>query len=197
MFHPLLSTVPGIIPILGLGVGDQIASVPYAMTSFVSIATLVLMAVLILGLEHAGVGQKAVITRGDGCREVHGPCLFCTIPFLERVRLVAIRDDEVAIMVGRAVSLDNVPVQFEGVLSFRGIDEADGRQIAGLHRDRVAARAEEALQTIISGMTAGEFLADRDRIARVIGEQLDEQLCESGLMASGVRIDEIAPDRVA
>jgi regulator of protease activity HflC (stomatin/prohibitin superfamily) len=197
MFDQILQPNCAVIPLLGFGAGDRIESILTATTVFLGMGSIVVVAAFAMGLHHAAAGQKALITRGGVCREVHGPGLFCTIPIVERVRLVETRPFTVGILVEHAVFQDNVPVQVEGILSFRDIDDYDERLLSDSHRDRVVAGIEATLRSIINRMTVDEFLANRGGIARIVAAKLDEQLGEAGFMARGIRIEVIAPARVA
>jgi len=157
----------------------------------IAVAGVVLSALSAAAIKVANQWERALVLRPGKYRGTRGPGLFCIVPIVDRIRLVATRVLAESIRRQEVITKDNVPVLIDGVLFFKVVNvESAVMQIQDFMWG-VTRLAQTALRDVVGGVTLDELLAERERIGKLVQEVVEKQAQDWGLDVTGIRLQDI------
>ena len=157
----------------------------------IAVAGVVLSALSAAAIKVANQWERALVLRLGKFRGTRGPGLFCIVPIVDRIRLVATRVLAESIRRQEVITKDNVPVLIDGVLFFKVVNvESAVMQIQDFMWG-VTRLAQTALRDVVGGVTLDELLAERERIGKLVQEVVEKQAQDWGLDVTGIRLQDI------
>lgn len=142
-------------------------------------------------IQLAAQWERAVVFRLGRLHAVKGPGLFTIMPLIDQVRMVDTRVLAVDIPRQQVITRDNVPVTINGVLFFRVVGPQDAIIKVQDYRFAIAQYAQTSLRDVIGQMTLDQLLTEREEVARMIEENVEEDTQGWGLEVTGLRIQDI------
>jgi regulator of protease activity HflC (stomatin/prohibitin superfamily) len=160
------------------------------------VAALVVIAILVALRSAVNIvqqGELGVVKRLGEYRATHAPGLVITMPFIDSLTTVDMREvprtgdrqdvitkDNVVVTVGATIFTQVVEAK-QALFSVRNFDIA------------IDALARTALRSVIGTMTLDEALSERERINTDVQEQMEQVTDKWGMRISRIEIVEIAP----
>ncbi|MDR1825092.1 MAG: hypothetical protein LBR27_07160 [Bifidobacteriaceae bacterium] len=182
-------------------------------TVFAVVGIVVVVAILVFIVAKRykipAANEALVITGSKGKQEGTGPSLKVVIgsgafimPFVQRVRTLALDATEIPMQVPEGVSKDNIKVIIEAVALAKIDGTPDGVRAAA---QRFLGRESEipgivtsilagALRGVAGNMSIDEMLRDREGLAAKIQEAAGQALSDAGLRVDTLQINGIATD---
>jgi regulator of protease activity HflC (stomatin/prohibitin superfamily) len=147
--------------------------------------------VIASAIRLAAQWEKAVVFRLGRYLDTRGPGLFFVIPLVDQVRIVDTRVLAVNVPKQQVITRDNVPVTIDGVLFFRVANAAEAIISLQDYRYVISNYAQTSLRDVIGQMSLDQLLTEREQIARMIEQHVENDTKGWGLEVTGVRIQDI------
>ncbi|GIW88561.1 MAG: membrane protein [Isosphaeraceae bacterium] len=151
-----------------------------------------LVAILVAtAIRLAAQWERGVVFRLGKYRDTRGPGLFVVIPFIDQVRMVDTRVLAVNVPKQQVITRDNVPVTIDGVLFFRVKNAAEAIISVQDYRYVISNYAQTSLRDVIGQMNLDQLLTEREQIAKLIEQHVENDTKGWGLEVTGLRIQDI------
>jgi regulator of protease activity HflC (stomatin/prohibitin superfamily) len=142
-------------------------------------------------IRLAAQWERGVVFRLGKYRDTKGPGLFTVIPFIDQVRKVDTRVLAVNVPKQQVITRDNVPVTIDGVLFFRVRNAAEAIISVQDYRYVISNYAQTSLRDVIGQMSLDQLLTEREQIAKMIEQHVENDTKGWGLEVTGLRIQDI------
>lgn len=142
-------------------------------------------------IQLAAQWETAVVFRLGRFHGMKGPGLFAIIPLIDQLRMVDGRVLAVDIPKQQVITRDNVPVSINGVLFFRVARAQDAIIKVQDYRFAISQYAQTSLRDVIGQMSLDQLLTEREAIAKMIEENVEEDTAGWGLEVTGLRIQDV------
>ncbi len=180
----VLTVIGGILAAV-LGRGNELLG-----GGFFAVWTLVAL-LLAAAVRLAAQWERGVIFRLGKYKDTKGPGLFVVIPLVDMVRMVDTRVLAVNIPKQQVITRDNVPVTIDGVLFFRVSNAAEAIISVQDYRFVISNYAQTSLRDVIGQMSLDQLLTEREQIAKMIEQHVDNDTKGWGMEVTGLRIQDI------
>ncbi len=161
------------------------------------IALLLLLAVTVLAMAVRIVPEyrRMVIFRLGRCVGPRGPGLIFLIPFVDKGRVVDLREVFFDVPPQTCITADNASVSIDFLVYDKVIDPV--RSVLEVENFTGAARglAITTLRAVVGAMVLDDVLSKRDEINKVLHEKLDTVTDRWGIRVMAVEIREVLPPR--
>jgi regulator of protease activity HflC (stomatin/prohibitin superfamily) len=170
-----------------------LGAAPVAGLIVVALIVIVVLVALRSAVNIVQQGELGVVKRLGEYRATHNPGLVITVPFVDSLQTVDMREvprtgdrqdvitkDNVVVTVGATIFTQVVEAK-QALFSVRNFDIA------------IDALARTALRSVIGTMTLDEALSERERINTDVQEQMEAVTDKWGIRISRIEIVEIAP----
>jgi regulator of protease activity HflC (stomatin/prohibitin superfamily) len=161
------------------------------------IALLSLLAVILLAMAIRIVPEyrRLVVFRLGRCIGPKGPGLIFLIPFVDKGRVVDLREVFFDVPPQTCITADNASVSIDFLVYDKVIDPV--RSVLEVENFTGAARglAITTLRAVVGAMVLDDVLSKRDEINKVLHEKLDTVTDRWGIRVMAVEIREVIPPR--
>ena len=157
----------------------------------VSIALIVLAALLFSGLKVLDEFERGVVFRLGRLVGYRGPGIVYVIPGIEQMRRIDLRTVTMDIPSQDVITKDNVSVKVNAVLYFRVVDPNKAVVEVVDYLFATSQLAQTTLRSVCGQRELDELLAERDRINEHIQEILDTQTDPWGIKVVTVELKHI------
>jgi len=161
------------------------------------IALLLLLAVTVLAMAVRIVPEyrRLVVFRLGRCVGPRGPGLIFLIPFVDKGRVVDLREVFFDVPPQTCITADNASVSIDFLVYDKVIDPV--RSVLEVEDFTGAARglAITTLRAVVGAMMLDDVLSKRDEINKVLHEKLDTVTDRWGIRVMAVEIREVIPPR--
>jgi regulator of protease activity HflC (stomatin/prohibitin superfamily) len=147
--------------------------------------------ILSSAIQLAAQWERAVVFRLGKYQSLKGPGLFLMMPLIDQLRMVDTRVLAVDIPKQQVITRDNVPVSINGVLFFRVVRPQDAIIKVQDYRFAISQYAQTSLRDVIGQMSLDQLLTEREAIAKMIEDNVEEDTAAWGLEVTGLRIQDI------
>ncbi len=164
----------------------------------VVIAVLIVLIILLVVYVSAGVRivrehQKGIIEHLGRYRETHDSGLRIIIPFVQRMRLIDMREQVVDVPPQEVITSDNVSVTVDAVVYYEPTDPRRLMYNVANFLMAVTKLAQTNLRNVIGDMSLDEALTSRDKVNINLREILDDATDNWGVRVVRVEIQRIDP----
>jgi regulator of protease activity HflC (stomatin/prohibitin superfamily) len=164
----------------------------------VVIAVLVVLVLFFVVYVAAGVRivrehQKGIVEQLGKYKETCDPGLRIIIPFVQRMRLVDMREQVVDVPPQEVITSDNVSVTVDAVVYYEPTDPRRLMYNVANFLMAVTKLAQTNLRNVIGDMTLDEALTSRDKVNINLREILDDATDNWGVRVVRVEIQRIDP----
>ncbi len=167
------------------------------MITGIVIALLSLLAVIVLAMAVRIVPEyrRLVVFRLGRCVGPRGPGLVFLIPFVDRGRMVDLREVFFDVPPQTCITADNASVSIDFLVYDKVIDPV--RSVLEVENFTGAARglAITTLRAVVGAMVLDDVLSKRDEINKVLHDKLDTVTDRWGIRVMAVEIREVIPPR--
>ena len=167
------------------------------MITGIVIALLSLLAIIVLAMAVRIVPEysRLVMFRMGRCVGPRGPGLVFLIPFVDRGRMVDLREVFFDVPPQTCITADNASVSIDLLVYDKVIDPV--RSVLEVENFTGAARglAITTLRAVVGAMVLDDVLSKRDEINKVLHEKLDTVTDRWGIRVMAVEIREVIPPR--
>ena len=167
------------------------------MITGIVIALLSLLAIIVLAMAVRIVPEysRMVVFRLGRCVGPKGPGLVFLIPFVDRGRMVDLREVFFDVPPQTCITADNASVSIDLLVYDKVIDPV--RSVLEVENFTGAARglAITTLRAVVGAMVLDDVLSKRDEINKVLHEKLDTVTDRWGIRVMAVEIREVIPPR--
>jgi len=163
----------------------------------IAIALLLLLAVisLVMAVRIVPEYRRLVVFRLGRCIGTKGPGLIFLIPFVDKGRVVDLREVFFDVPPQTCITADNASVSIDFLVYDKVIDPV--RSVLEVENFTGAARglAITTLRAVVGAMVLDDVLSKRDEINKVLHEKLDTVTDRWGIRVMAVEIREVIPPR--
>lgn len=162
-----------------------------SMTTSMWIAAAVVLA-LATSIRIADQWEKAVVLRMGKFRRLRGPGPFLVIPVIDRVyKYIDQRVRVTDFQAEKALTKDTVPVNVDAVVYWMVWDAEKAALEVRRYKEAVAYLAQTGLRDMIGRHELADLLQNREKIAAILQESLDEYTNPWGITCQHVGIKDI------
>jgi hypothetical protein len=158
---------------------------------FVGVVGTIAAALAAAAVKVANQWERAIVLRLGEFQGIRGPGLFFIIPIVDRVRMVDTRVLAIDIPRQEVITRDNVPVSINGALFFKVVNVEDAVMKIQDFIYGISLLAQTALRDVVGGMMLDELLSERERIGKVVEQNVENDSKEWGLHVTGIRLMDI------
>ena len=137
--------------------------------------------------------QKGLIERLGKFQRIAEPGLTVIIPFIDKIRIVDIREDIVDVPPQEVITKDNVVVTVDAVIYFEVTDPYKVVYNVSNFEDACTKLAQTNLRNLIGDLELDETLTSRDKINNELRIILDEATDKWGVRVTRVELQRIDP----
>lgn len=150
-----------------------------------------LLARLVAGIRVAAQWEKVVIFRLGKYHKVKEAGVLYVLPVFDYPKFVDMRISALDIPHQSVITMDNVPIEVDGVLFFQ-VEDAN-KAITNIqdYRFAVAQYAQNSLRDVVGSLSLDEVLSERERIQTEICQHIQEKVKAWGLNVDSVRLQDI------
>ncbi len=164
----------------------------------VFIAALAVVIVVIIVYMATGVRivhpyQRGVIERLGKYKETADPGLRMILPFIERIRIVDMREQVIDVPPQEVITEDNVAVSVDAIVYFEATDPQRLLYNVSNFILAVTKLAQTNLRNVIGEMTLDEAFTSRERVNAALRQILDDATDKWGVRVVRVEIQRIDP----
>jgi regulator of protease activity HflC (stomatin/prohibitin superfamily) len=155
--------------------------------TMVFFATIMILAAIRICPEYA----RGVVFRLGRFIGIYGPGLFITMPIIDRVLMVEVREQTRTLEAQSAITADNVRLVVDLTWRYRVIDPAKSvLNVANLN-DALQKLGQQAWLTAVEAQAFSDILHNRSRLRDDILQQLQTASANWGVEITGVQLGEI------
>jgi regulator of protease activity HflC (stomatin/prohibitin superfamily) len=148
-------------------------------------------ALVAAAVKVANQWERGIVLRLGEFQGIRGPGLFFIIPIIDRVRMVDTRILAADIPRQEVITRDNVPVSINGALFFKVVNVEDAVMKIQDFIYGISLLAQTALRDVVGGMLLDELLSERERIGKVVEQNVENDSKQWGLHVTGIRLMDI------
>lgn len=188
----LANPIPGIIFLLGCGLGAGLLAMLGGVAGAVLLGASVLLGIILANaIRITAEWERGLVFRLGKYHGMRGPGVFTILPFFDSVKKVDTRIRTLEIPHRQAITKDNVPLKIDGVIFMRVDDPA--LAVIRVQNYEVALQeyARTALRDIVGAMTLDQILVDREGLGKRVEEMVEAEIDGWGLEVAGIRIQDI------
>ena len=137
--------------------------------------------------------QRGVIERLGKYKETADPGLRMILPFIERIRVVDMREQVIDVPPQEVITQDNVAVSVDAVIYFEATDPQRLLYNVSNFILAVTKLAQTNLRNVIGEMTLDEAFTSRERVNAALRQILDDATDKWGVRVVRVEIQRIDP----
>jgi len=159
------------------------------------VAALLILVLLVLrsAVNIVQQGQVGVVKRLGEFRKTHEPGLVITMPFIDTLQHVDMRETPVPGDRQEVITKDNVVVTVNATIFTQVVDAKQALFSVANFDIAIDALARTALRSVIGTLSLDEALSERERINIDVQEQMEVVTDKWGIRISRIEIVEIAP----
>ena len=159
------------------------------------VAALLIVVLLVLrsAVNIVQQGQVGVVKRLGEFRKTHEPGLVITMPFIDTLQHVDMRETPVPGDRQEVITKDNVVVTVNATIFTQVVDAKQALFSVANFDIAIDALARTALRSVIGTLSLDEALSERERINIDVQEQMEVVTDKWGIRISRIEIVEIAP----
>ncbi len=154
-----------------------------------------LLLMLVLSVKVIRPYQKGLVERLGKFNRILEPGIHFIIPFMERVRIIDMREHVIDIPPQEVICKDNVVVTVDAVVYYQILDPVKAAYNVSDFLLAIIKLAQTNLRAIIGEMELDETLSGRDIINARLREELDKITDRWGVKITRVEIQRIDPPR--
>ncbi|NJE07064.1 SPFH/Band 7/PHB domain protein [Thermococcus sp. M39] len=154
-----------------------------------------LLLMLVLSVKVIRPYQKGLVERLGKFNRILEPGIHFIIPFMERVRIIDMREHVIDVPPQEVICKDNVVVTVDAVVYYQVIDPVKAAYNVSDFLLAIIKLAQTNLRAIIGEMELDETLSGRDIINARLREELDKITDRWGVKITRVEIQRIDPPR--
>ena len=154
-----------------------------------------LLIMLLLSVKVIRPYQKGLVERLGKFNRILEPGIHFIIPFMERVKVVDMREHVVDVPPQEVICKDNVVVTVDAVVYYQIIDPVKAAYNVSNFLTAIIKLAQTNLRAIIGEMELDETLSGRDIINARLREELDKITDRWGVKITRVEIQRIDPPK--
>jgi regulator of protease activity HflC (stomatin/prohibitin superfamily) len=158
---------------------------------FAGVVGTIAAALVAAAVKVANQWERGIVLRLGEFQGIRGPGLFFIIPIVDRVRMIDTRVLALDIPRQEVITRDNVPVSINGALFFKVVNVEDAVMKIQDFIYGISLLAQTALRDVVGGMMLDELLSERDRIGKVVEQNVENDSKEWGLHVTGIRLMDI------
>ncbi len=170
---------------------------PTAFTLFCLIGIVFLLVVILLtsSIRIVKEYQRLVVFRLGRSIGAKGPGLVILIPFIDRGRLVDLREQVREIPHQTCITKDNAAIAVDFIWYYKILDAEQSVLQVGNFEAAAQGMATTTLRAVIGGILLDDVLSEREHINNMLRTRLDEVTERWGVKVTNVEIREIVPPR--
>jgi regulator of protease activity HflC (stomatin/prohibitin superfamily) len=149
--------------------------------------------VAVSGIKQIRPFQRGAVERLGRYVRLAGPGLNFITPFIERIRVVDMREQVVEVPPQEVITKDNVVVTVDAVIYFEITDPVKVLYNVAQFRFATVKLAQTNLRNVIGDMALDETLTSREKINLHLRQVLDEATDKWGARATRVELQRIDP----
>ncbi len=151
---------------------------------------------IVKGIKIIHPGEAGIVERlGKAKMPVLEPGIHLVNPFLERIRLVIVKELTVDVPPQNIITKDNVLISADTVIFYRIIDPVKAVYAVNDLRRSIQHMAQITVRDIISEMTSEEAFCSRKEINDQLRGQLDRAVEPWGCIVDGFELKDIVVSR--
>ncbi|AHF79467.1 SPFH domain-containing protein [Thermococcus paralvinellae] len=154
-----------------------------------------LLLMLVLSVKVIRPYQKGLVERLGKFNRILEPGIHFIIPFMERVRIIDMREHVIDVPPQEVICKDNVVVTVDAVVYYQILDPVKAAYNVSDFLLAIIKLAQTNLRAIIGEMELDETLSGRDIINARLREELDKITDRWGVKITRVEIQRIDPPR--
>jgi len=154
-----------------------------------------LLLMLVLSVKVIRPYQKGLVERLGKFNRILEPGIHFIIPFMERVRIIDMREHVIDVPPQEVICKDNVVVTVDAVVYYQILDPVKAAYNVSDFLMAIIKLAQTNLRAIIGEMELDETLSGRDIINARLREELDKITDRWGVKITRVEIQRIDPPR--
>lgn len=140
--------------------------------------------------------QRLVVLRlGRVLTAPKGPGIVFIIPFVDRPKMVDLREQIREVPHQVSITKDNAPISIDFLWYFKVVEPTASVVAVGNFELSAAGMATTTLRSVIGGIALDEVLSQRENINTTLRQKLDEVTERWGVKVTNVEIREIIPPR--
>ncbi len=167
--------------------------------SFAGVALLILgiflLVMLLLSVKVIRPYQKGLVERLGKFNRILDPGIHFIVPFMERVRVIDMREHVIDVPPQEVICKDNVVVTVDAVVYYQIMDPVKAAYNVSNFLMAIIKLAQTNLRAIIGEMELDETLSGRDIINARLREELDKITDRWGVKITRVEIQRIDPPK--
>lgn len=163
------------------------------MTTLLIVIGIFLFVIALSGIRIIRPWERAAIERLGRFVRIANPGLTFIIPFMERIRVVDMREQVVDVPPQEVITKDNVVVTVDAVVYFEVTDPVKVLYNVAQFRYATIKLAQTNLRNVIGDMALDETLTSREKINLHLRQVLDEATDKWGARATRVELQRIDP----
>lgn len=149
--------------------------------------------VAVSGIKQIRPFQRGAVERLGRYVRLAGPGLNFIVPFIERIKVVDMREQVVEVPPQEVITKDNVVVTVDAVIYFEITDPVKVLYNVAQFRFATVKLAQTNLRNVIGDMALDETLTSREKINLHLRQVLDEATDKWGARATRVELQRIDP----
>lgn len=172
------------------------------MNTFVFVSCLIgaLLLVVVVFLANAirivPEYQRLIVFRlGRVLPQPKGPGLVLLIPFIDRAKMVDLREQIREVPHQVSITKDNAPISIDFLWYFKVVEPTASVVAVGNFEQSAAGMATTTLRSVIGGIPLDDVLSQRENINTTLRTKLDEVTERWGVKVTNVEIREIIPPK--
>ncbi len=142
-------------------------------------------------IKVANQWERAIVLRLGEFQGIRGPGMFLIVPIIDRIRMMDTRVTAVDIPRQEVITRDNVPVSINGALFFKVANVEDALLKIQDYQYSMSLLAQTALRDVVGGMSLDELLSERERIGKVVEQNVAKESEAWGLHVTSIRLMDI------